>query len=82
MEGAQTVERIFREYRAGYSLRQIQEGLIADKRPTASGLSGWSAGNAGRLIGGVPDGSGMAVRKSCGGVSADWNPLAAKTPIQ
>jgi len=41
-EDAKTVERIFREYLAGYSLTQIQQGLIADKRATASGLSGWS----------------------------------------
>ncbi|WP_258106896.1 recombinase family protein [Christensenella minuta] len=39
---AKTVDRIFREYLAGYSLKQIQEGLIRDKLPAASGKPDWS----------------------------------------
>lgn len=41
-EEAKTVERIFREYLSGRSLKQIQEGLVADGLPAASGISAWS----------------------------------------
>jgi site-specific DNA recombinase len=41
-EEAKTIERIFREYLAGRSLKQIQEGLIKDGLPAASGNSDWS----------------------------------------
>ena len=39
---SKTVERIFREYLSGRSLEQIQEGLVADDMPAASGISVWS----------------------------------------
>lgn len=41
-EEAKTVERIFREYLAGRSLKQIQEGLIKDGVSTVSGNADWS----------------------------------------
>ncbi len=41
-EDAATVDRIFREYLAGRSMKQIQEGLIADGRRTAAGNLEWS----------------------------------------
>lgn len=41
-DGAKTIRRIYTSYLAGYSLGQIQNELLAENVPTASGISKWS----------------------------------------
>ena len=41
-EEAETTRRIYRRYLEGASLQNIQDELIADNIPTASGLKGWT----------------------------------------